>query len=150
MPLANKPRKKKPLNFVAESDKTVKLSEEETQLKNDAENNRRNNKSLQEQLRQNSIKRFKEASKKVRERDSFNRLSKNQLEFYEGLKKKDLEEKQILENYINNKGVEFEKKRKFVENSKINKSSTIPKVNKIKPIKGIVKKDKNKSNNENK
>lgn len=143
---ANKPVKR-PLTFVSEGAadvETQKKKEEHQQTRYENERQRRKRKSLQDQLRANAIKKQKEFKKQVKQRESFNRLNKQELDYFDKVKKDEEEEETELKKYISDKISDFEIKKKLVGNIK-SKPIDKPKITSTKPISvGVVKKPKKK------
>lgn len=81
---ANSTREKKPLKFVSEGVGNVeaqRIREQVEQKKYEAEYKRKTRKSLRDQLRSNAISKQKQYNGLVRDRESFTRLSKEDLNF---------------------------------------------------------------------
>ncbi|CCF58662.1 hypothetical protein KAFR_0F00650 [Kazachstania africana CBS 2517] len=147
----NSNHEKKPLTFVSEGIadvKTQKEREQAEQEKFEAERQRRNRKSLREQLRANAINKQREFKSLVKEREGFNRLSKEELDFFQKTKEKEDAKEEELSKFLEEKGSEFERKKKrFQRASDTTKSSiTSEKAGPSMPSKkghlGIVKKRK--------
>lgn len=112
---ANSTREKKPLKFVSEGVGNVeaqRIREQVEQKKYEAEYKRKTRKSLRDQLRSNAISKQKQYNGLVRDRESFTRLSKEDLEFYQKSKNELLKKEKELNNYLDVKAINFEKKKK--------------------------------------
>lgn len=103
--------KKRPLKFVSEGVTdldTQKDREQVEQAKFEAECKRRERKSLREQLRANAINKQKEFNGLVKERDGFNRLAEEELNYFNKVKEKELKKENDLKEYLDKKASEFE------------------------------------------
>ncbi|CAI1680113.1 hypothetical protein SEUBUCD646_0N01890 [Saccharomyces eubayanus] len=106
---------KKPLKFVSEgvsNIETQKIREQVEQKKYESEYKRKTRKSLRDQLRSNAISKQKQYNGLVRDRESFTRLSKDELAFYQNSKNEALKKEKELNEYLNAKATSFERKKK--------------------------------------
>ncbi|QHS75780.1 Fyv6p [Saccharomyces paradoxus] len=111
----NDTRGKKPLKFVSEGVGNIeaqKIREQVEQKKYEAEYKRKTRKSLRDQLRSNAISKQKQYNGLVRNRESFTRLTKEDLEFYQTSKDELLKKEKELDGYLNAKAINFERKKK--------------------------------------
>lgn len=120
----NSTREKKPLQFVSEgvsNIETQRIREQVEQKKYESEYKRKTRKSLRDQLRSNAISKQKQYNGLVRDRESFTRLSKDELEFYHNSKNESMKKEEELNNYLNAKATSFERKKKvlFRDNSAV-------------------------------
>lgn len=153
--------KLKPLGFVREGDVDIELQRllekrENSKLDSDIRNKERL--TLQEQLRLNAITKQEEFNSLVKDRNSFNRLSKEDIEFYESLRTKAEMQNRGLQEYLDKNSQDFEELklrsssktipaqegRKLTIPSKVVKRNTASKSG----LKGIVKKKKSKKTEE--
>lgn len=71
-------------------------------------------KSLQEQLRLNSVNRQEEFQKQIQERNSvINRMTEDDVRYYQKLKKEEISKDKDLEEYIEQKTLVFEMKQRL-------------------------------------
>ncbi|CAL9735162.1 protein Fyv6p [Monosporozyma servazzii] len=139
-------RKKQPLTFVSEgvSDvATQKKKEEEQQARYENERQRRNRKTLQDQLRANAIKKQRQFKQQVKKKESFNRLNKNELDYFQKIRKDEDKKENELNEYLSSKIDDFEIKKKLLGNkgeTTISESVKKPSTVSV----GIVKKKKHK------
>lgn len=120
-------RKKRPLVFVSEGSAdiaTQKRREEQQQKRYENERLRRKRKSLQEQLRANAIKKQREFKKLVKKKESFNKLSKQELDYFQKIRAEEAKKDNELNNYLHNKINEFEIKKNILTEN--NQSKTNP------------------------
>lgn len=111
-------RRKRPLVFVSEgvSDiATQKQKEEAQQQRYENERQRRNRKSLQDQLRANAAKKQRDFKKQVKKKERFNRLNKQELDYFQKLKKEDEKKEMELSNLLNDKISDFEAKKRILQ-----------------------------------
>lgn len=107
---SNPSSKKRPLAFVSEGVtdlETQKAREQVEQAKFEAECKRRERKSLREQLRSNAINKQREFNGLVKERDDFNRLSTDELEYFKKLKEEEQRKENELKEYLEKESQEF-------------------------------------------
>lgn len=106
---------KSQLRFVSEGAADLdsqKTNEEKAQEKFATEKLQRSRKSLQDQLRANGMRQKKKFMRDVRNREKFNRLSKEELEFFQQEQtNEDIKEKTET-SYLNEKEEEFDRKRR--------------------------------------
>ncbi|CUS22325.1 LAQU0S05e02850g1_1 [Lachancea quebecensis] len=115
---------------------------------------------LQEQLRLNAITKQEEFSSLVKDRNSFNRLSKEDVNFYESLRRRAQLENQNLEEFLERNTREYDKRKAQALAHECGRSGSVPsrvqvpaKITKRSTpskngIKGVVKKKKPKSSQE--
>ena len=109
------PRK---LTFISEGSADIEgqqNSEEKSQNKFENERLRRSRKSLSDQLRSNAASKQKEFKKSVKRREKFNRLNKDELNFFKDIEINESKKEKDLESYLNNKLTTFEKRQKLME-----------------------------------
>ena len=117
----NDARKKK-LTFISEGSADIEVqknSEERAQEKYETEKLRRTRKSLSDQLRSNSASKQKAFKNEVRKREKFNRLSREELNFFKDVKEKEKREENEMETYLAQKTESFDKRKRNAE-KKIN------------------------------
>lgn len=110
-------RKKRSLVFVSEGSAdidTQKKKEEQQQKRYENERLRRKRKSLQEQLRANAIKKQREFKKLVKKKESFNKLSKQELDYFQKIRTAEAKREYELNNYLNDKINDFEIKKNLL------------------------------------
>lgn len=145
---------KRPLTFVSEGAADLdsqKTSEEKAQERYTTEKLQHSRKSLRDQLRTNGTRQRKKFTNEVRNREKFNRLSKEELTFFnDEQKKEDIKEKEE-KSYLDKKSEEFERKRlnQVRRNNLISATASVsPKPSEkgqLKPLEGsIIKKKTNK------
>ncbi|CAL9730182.1 protein Fyv6p [Monosporozyma unispora] len=139
-------RRKRPLTFVSEGVSDVasqKKKEEEQQTRYENERQRRNRKTLQDQLRANAIKKQRQFKQQVKKRESFNRLNKQELDYFQKIRKDEDKKENELKDYLDDKLGDFEVKKKLMGNNQDNiTSSSIKKPSNVSI--GVVKKKKHK------
>lgn len=138
--------KKRPLAFVSEGVtdlETQKAREQVEQAKFEAECKRRERKSLRDQLRANAINKQKEFNGLVKERDDFNRLNGEELEYYNKLKDSERKKERDLQAYLDRGSQDFDLRQSQLKSKeeKINGEPVTP-LTKNKDLKGIIKKSK--------
>ncbi|AQZ18050.1 FYV6 (YNL133C) [Zygosaccharomyces parabailii] len=69
-------------------------------------------KTLRDQLKAHAVKRQRDFSAQVREHESFNRLSKEELAFFQSLRDKERRQEDELNGFLEKKAHEFDKRRK--------------------------------------
>lgn len=150
--------------FVKEGNADIELQrqrERQESAKLDTDFKTKERLTLQDQLRLNAITKQEEFSSLVKDRNSFNRLSKQDVEFYESLQRRAQLENQSLEEFLEKNTREYDKKKAQVlahesgrpesvptrvqVPAKITKKRSMPSKN---GIKGVIKKKKSKSNHE--
>lgn len=142
-------KKKRSLIFVSEGSAdidTQKKKEEQQQKRYENERLRRKRKSLQEQLRANAIKKQREFKKLVKKRESFNKLSKQELDYFQKIRREETKRETELNNYLNDKIDDFEIKKYLLTGNKQSdtkidhmKTTSMVKSPSVMPI-GVVKK----------
>ncbi|SMN18923.1 similar to Saccharomyces cerevisiae YNL133C FYV6 Protein of unknown function, required for survival upon exposure to K1 killer toxin [Maudiozyma saulgeensis] len=113
----NNSRKKK-LTFISEGSANIEVqknSEERAQEKYETEKLRRTRKSLSDQLRSNAASKQKAFKNEVRKREKFNRLSREELNFFKDIKDKEQKKENELKRYLDQKTESFDKKRRKIE-----------------------------------
>lgn len=138
--------KKRPLAFVSEGVtdlETQKAREQVEQAKFEAECKRRERKSLRDQLRANAINKQKEFNGLVKERDDFNRLNGEELEYYNKLKDSERKKERDLQAYLDRGSQDFDLRQSQLKSKeeKINGEPVTP-LTKNKDLKGIIKKSR--------
>ena len=123
-----------------------------------AEKLRRSRKSLHDQLRTNANNQQKEFKNKVRRKEKFNRLSKEEVEFFQKIEDEQTTKEKELRDYLNEKTLSFERKKyalslvkqnennhslQFNNDTIIRKESNFEKKLESDYLKGIISKKKN-------
>lgn len=122
-------RKKRSLVFVSEGSAdidTQKKKEEQQQKRYENERLRRKRKSLQEQLRANAIKKQREFKKLVKKKESFNKLSKQELDYFQKIRTAEAKREYELNNYLNDKINDFEIKKNLLIGNHQSKTDSDP------------------------
>lgn len=140
---------KRSLTFVSEGItdlETQKAREQVEQAKFEAECKRKERKSLRDQLRANAINKQKEFNGLVKEHDNFNRLSSEELLYYNKLKDTERKKEQELQAYLDKESQGFEERQSRVKKDPGKPIAELPTPpTKTKgSLKGIVKKSKKK------
>lgn len=136
--------KKRPLKFVSEGVtdlESQKAREQIEQSKFETECKRRERKSLREQLRSNAINKQKDFNQLVKERDSFNRLSQEELDFFQKIKDDEKQKERDLTLYLEKQATEYEQRKLKLSDSQGKLPQHPPKIQKQK-LPGVTKKKK--------
>ncbi|SCV02869.1 LAME_0H05864g1_1 [Lachancea meyersii CBS 8951] len=120
-------RKSQPLSFVKEGSADLEaqlLLEKRERARLDTDYKTKERLTLQEQLRLNAILKQEDFNALVKDRNSFNRLSVEDIEFYENLRKKAQSQKHNLEQSLEQQSRNFETRKKQAQESRSQSSAT--------------------------
>ncbi|SCU96071.1 LANO_0E12376g1_1 [Lachancea nothofagi CBS 11611] len=110
----DKTEKASSLSFVKEGDADIEvqlLREKQERARLDTDYKTKERLTLQDQLRLNAITKQEEFGALVKDRNSFNRLSSEDIEFYENLRKKADLAHRDMEQFLDRQAREFEQKK---------------------------------------
>ncbi|CCC70135.1 hypothetical protein NCAS_0E00650 [Naumovozyma castellii] len=109
---------KQPLTFVSEGVTNIEDENEKAKLeqeKFERESKIRSRKTLRDQLRSSAISKQKEFNGLVKQRESFNRLNEEEIEFFKSIEDAKLAEESKMNEYLSSKLNTFEKKKRLLE-----------------------------------
>lgn len=150
----------KAVNFVQEghSDLTSQgKTEEDERMRLEVDSKRKERKSLQEQLKENAAMKQEEFNLLVKEKNSFNRLSEEDIDFYRKLNSKSKLDHQQMEKYLIRNMKQFEERKAQVlqddglqenhgiDTVEITKNVIVKKMKSRQRLKGVIKKKKTSS-----
>ncbi|CCH60544.1 hypothetical protein TBLA_0D00340 [Henningerozyma blattae CBS 6284] len=144
-------RGKKPLVFVSEGVTNLEEQKEKAHIQQEryeSEARRRERKTLRDQLRNSTIKKQKEFTRNIRDREGFNRLSKKEIDYYNNIESAKIKQKNDLEKYLSNKGQEFDRRKELLAKNALSSEGN-PGINRqdkniLSPVIGTKIKDKEK------